>query len=138
MKNHITKLSLLALAVALIGTPSVIRAQDAAPAPAAPSTDTAAPAADAPAADAPVKHKKGGAPFKGTVEAVDTTANTITVDKVTYNVTEKTKITKNGETATLADLTVGTKVRGTAKKSKGSDTLTAATIQVGGGKKKAE
>jgi hypothetical protein len=131
MKNHITKLSLLALAVALIGTPSVIRAQDAAPA--APSTDSAAPAADAPA-----KHKKGGTPFKGTVEAVDTTANTITVDKVTYNVTEKTKITKNGETATLADLTVGTKVRGTAKKSKGSETLTASTIQVGGGKKKAE
>jgi len=132
MKSQLSKLSLLALAVALIGTPSVIRAQDAATNAVAPSTDPTAASADAPA-----KKHKAGTPFKGTIEAVDTTANTITVDKVTYSVTEKTKIKKNGQAATLADLTVGTKVHGFAKKAKGSDTLTATTIEVGG-KKKAE
>jgi hypothetical protein len=52
----------------------------------------------------------------GTVEAVDTTANTITIaseeggDSVTLNVDASTVIERNGATATLADLLVGDKV----------------------------
>ena len=55
----------------------------------------------------------------GTVEAVDTTASTITIaseeggDSVTLNVDSTTVIERNGVPATLADLVVGDKVEAT-------------------------
>ena len=82
MKKHLIKLSMLALAVALIGTPAIVRAQD---------TGTNAPAGT----EAPVKKKKGGAlPFHGKVASVDTTANTVTVGKLVLNVTERPRSRK--------------------------------------------
>ena len=124
MKKHLVKLSMLALAVALIGTPAIVRAQD---------TGSNAPAGT----EAPVKKKKGGAlPFHGKVASVDTTANTVTVGKLTLNITEKTKIKKDGQAGTISDVTVGESIKGAYKK--GTDgKLTAVSISIGEAPKKA-
>ena len=124
MKKHLVKLSMLLLAATLIGTPAIVRAQDA---------GTNAPAGS----EMPVKKKKGGAlPFHGKVASVDTTANTVTVGKLTLNVTEKTKIKKDGEAGTITDITVGETVRGAYKK--GADgKMTAVSISIGEKPKKA-
>lgn len=124
MKKHLVKLSLLALAVALIGSPAIVRAQDT--------------ASNAPAGtEAPVKKKKGGAlPFHGKVVAVDTTANTVTVGKLTLSITEKTKIKKDGQTAAISDITVGETIKGAYKKG-AEGKLTAVSINFGIAPKKA-
>jgi hypothetical protein len=54
--------------------------------------------------------------FRGTVSLVDTNAMTFTVGKRTFNITSETRITKNGEPATLEDIAVGDKVGGAYKK----------------------
>lgn len=54
-------------------------------------------------------------PFRGKVEAVDTTAKTLTVAGKIYSITTDTKLTKSGKTITLGDLTVGEQVHGLAK-----------------------
>jgi hypothetical protein len=130
MKKHLLKLSLLTLAAALLAVPS-LRAQDAATAtpPAAPS----APAdSSAPAAPAPKKHG-AGLPVHGKIAAIDTTANTVTIGKLTLNVTEKTKIRKNGATGTISDLAVGDVVKGAYKKDKEGN-LNLLVLTVGGKK----
>lgn len=72
------------------------------------------------AADAPASGKstgiKGTPPFTGTVQKVDRTASTITLNgkdggRVFY-VTPQTKITKAGQPATLADAKVGEEAAG--------------------------
>jgi hypothetical protein len=61
------------------------------------------------------------------VSAVDTNAMTLTVGKYTFNVTSETKLTKDGQPATLADVTVGGKATGFCKT--GTDgKLTATTV----------
>jgi len=126
MKKHLIKLSLLTLAVALLGSPAALRAQDTT-------------ATNAPAAEAPVKKKAGGLRFHGKISALDATAGTLTVDidstNLNLTVSEKTKIKKNGATATLADLAVGDLVHGAYKKAGDKQVATTLTI---GGKKKAE
>ena len=79
-------------------------------------------AADAPPnAEAVQPEKKAGkvAPFQGKISAVDTTAKTLTlagkVKNRTITITAETKITKNGQPATLGDATVGEVVGGRAK-----------------------
>jgi len=84
------------LAVAVSGTPLALHAQDA-------STETA-----------PKKPK--AIPFHGKLEAVDSTAKTISVGKMTIQVTSDTKIMKDGKPATLADGTVGENVTGSYRK----------------------
>ena len=117
MKINLAKISLLTLlAAAVVALPVTLRAQDA---------NTKAPDQAAPA-----KAKKGSATFHGAVTAVDTKAMTFTVGDKTYNVTSETKITKNGQPATLSDVTTGETVGGTFKK--GADgKLNAATLHVG-------
>ena len=101
MKNSIAKLALFSLvAVALFGSPAVSRAQDAA-------TNAAATKAAA---------KKTVLPFNGKISALDAAAATVTVGKLTLNVTSTTKITKDGSPAALSDLTVGEKITGSYKK----------------------
>ena len=115
MKKSILKLTLLTLAVALLGTPAVIRAQDA--------------SSNAPATTAPAGKKQHGLPVHGKIAAIDTTANTVTIGKLTLNITEKTKIKKSGAVATISDLTVGDLARGFYKKdAEGKLNLTTLTI----------
>lgn len=117
------QLAIIALAAAFVAAPSVIKAQDAAAKP-----DAAAPAASTPA-------KKKAAAIHGAVAAVDATAMTVTVGTKTYTVTSDTKITKAGQPATIADITVGENVSITAKKGEG-DKLNATVIHIGEAKKK--
>lgn len=121
MKKHLLKLTLLTLATALLVVPS-LRAQDSTtttPAP-APAPAPSAPADSSTPADssAPV-HKKHGAglPVKGKIAEIDTTANTITIGKLTLNITEKTKIRKNGAVSSISDLAVGDAAVGYYRKS---------------------
>jgi len=114
MKNNIALYAIVA--AALIVAPASLRAQDAA--------TTNSPAATTPA---PKKH---GLPFRGKVAAVDTTAMTVTVGTKTFNVTSETKITKDGEPATLSDITVGETIRGSYKKD-AEGKLNATVIRIG-------
>ena len=50
------------------------------------------------------------------VSAVDTNAMTLIVGKYTFNVTSETKLTKDGQPATLADMTAGGSATGFGKK----------------------
>jgi hypothetical protein len=131
MKN-IVKISLFAAAI--VAAPELSRAQDATTnAPAiTPVAPAAAPAQTTPA---PVKPKKQGSVFRGTVSAVDTNAMTLTVETRTFDITSETKITKGGEPATLSDIVTGDKVTGAYKKSEDGK-LDATTIR--DGKKKKE
>lgn len=69
-------------------------------------------AADSAPVEKPAKAKKPGATqFRGTVSAVDKSANTISVKNTektrVFEVVGETKITKNGSPATVADAAVG-------------------------------
>jgi hypothetical protein len=119
MKTSIAKVTLFSLiAAALVAVPAITRADD---------TSTNAPAA------APVK--KHGAPFHGKIAAVDTAAMSITVGEMTIDVTSETKIMKNGQPATLSDLTVGDMAGGYYKKDDAGK-MTATTLRVGAKMKK--
>lgn len=127
MKKNAIKLSFLTLiAAGFLAAPVLMHAQDS-------STNSTA------TATAPVtpKHAHRGAPFHGTVDSVDTNAMTLTVGSRTFQVTAKTKIMKDGETATLADGVVGEKVSGYYRTNAAGD-LTASTIHFGAGKKHKE
>jgi Domain of unknown function (DUF5666) len=115
------QIAIIALAAAFVAAPSVIKAQDAAK-------------PDAAAATTPAKKKAGNA-VHGAVAAVDATANTVTVGTKTYSITSDTKITKNKEAATIADITVGENVSISFKKGDG-DKLNATAIRIGEAKKK--
>lgn len=119
MKKHLLKLTLLTLATALLVVPS-LRAQDSTTTTPAPAPAPSAPADSSTPADssAPV-HKKHGAglPVKGKIAEIDTTANTITIGKLTLNITEKTKIRKNGAVSSISDLAVGDAAVGYYRKS---------------------
>jgi hypothetical protein len=108
-KNIVTTSILTLLASAILAVPTVSRAQD---------TSTNAMAASDQTTNAPAKPKKhAGLVFRGTASAVDTNAMTLTVETRTFAITSETKITKNGEPATLSDIAVGDKVGGAYKKS---------------------
>jgi Cu/Ag efflux protein CusF len=123
MKKNLFKIALLSLVTAtFVAAPTLSRAEDK-PA-AAPEQTTPAP-------------KKNGLPFKGKIVAVDATASTLTVSSLTLNVSDATKISKDGKKAKLADLKEGETVSGYYKKDDAGK-LNATTIRVGqkGAKKK--
>ena len=98
---------------------------------AAPALTRAADTAAAPAESAPAKAKKNNPiAFSGKVTAIDTNAMTLTVGKRTFEITPETKITKDGQPATLADAMVGEKSGGAYKKDDGGK-LNAMTINLG-------
>lgn len=126
MKKNLIKLTFLTLiAAGMFAAPVCLHADDSTN-----STDTAT-------APATPKHGKHGLPFHGTVDAVDASAMTLTVGSRTFKVTAKTKIMKDGETATLTDGVVGEKVSGYYRTNADGD-LTAATIHFGTKGKKAK
>jgi len=122
MKKHIAKLSILTLcAAAIVAMPTLSLAQD--------TTNT-------PAAE--TGKKKAGTTFKGNIKSVDATANTLTVGDLTLQITADTKITKDGQEATLSDLKAGDAVHGAYQKNDDGK-LEAVMIRDGkGGKKKKE
>ena len=117
MKKQIALFALVA--AALIAAPAVVRAEDK---PAKPETAESG---------TPKAKKHGALPFHGSVTAVDTTANTVTLASQTYNITSETKIMKEGKPATLADITVGEKITGQYKKDDAGK-LDAKIIHIGG------
>jgi len=142
MTKNIVKISLLAAAI--LAAPALLRAQDTTtngPAAAAPAAVAPAPVAsdETTNAPAPVKPRKKGLVFRGTVGTIDTNAMTLTVGDQTYAITSDTKITKDGQPAQLGDGTAGEPVAGAYKKGEDGK-LNATTVRFGakGGKKKKE
>ena len=117
MKKHIAIYALVA--AALVAAPAIVRAQDNSHKPDATESHKAA--------------KKHGLPFHGKIAAVDTTAMTVKVGKMTINVTSDTKIFKEGKPAAFSDLTVGEKINGAYQKDDAGK-MTASVIHIGGGK----
>ena len=105
MTKNISKITVLSLfAAALVAMPALSRAEG-----------TNAPAASD--QTAPAKPKKHDIqPFRGKLSAVDTNAKTLTVGTLTLQITSDTKITKDGQPATLSDGVVGEPVGGVYKK----------------------
>jgi hypothetical protein len=121
MKNHISKIMVLSLfTAALLAVPVFTHAQDA--------NNKNAPASDQTTNPKPAKH--GIIPFRGKIDAVDTTAMTLKVGARIFEITADTKILNNGEPATLSDGKVGEPVRGTYKKTE-EGKLEAVTVHFG-------
>ena len=99
MTKNISKITILSLfAAALVAMPALSRAEVTnAPAASGQTTQT--------------KPKKNP-PFHGNLKAVDTSAKTLTVGTLTLQITSDTKITKDGQPATLSDGVVGEPVGG--------------------------
>lgn len=117
MKNLTTRITLISLITASIfALPALSRAQDV-------DTNSAA-------ATTPAKHKHG-APFHGTLGALDTNAMTLTVGSRTFQITSETIITRDGKPAILADGVVGKSVSGYYKPSDDGTTLNASTVHYG-------
>jgi hypothetical protein len=104
MKNTISKITKFAglafVAASLLAMPAISRAADSTNAPAAGDTPK----------------KPGSLPYHGKVTAVDSGAMTFTIGEV-YAISSTTKITKAGQPAVFADITVGESVSGSYKKS---------------------
>lgn len=120
MKKMILKTTVLSLlAAAIVAAPASVLAQAA---------DTNNPPAVKSETQKVRKHDHSV--FRGKLTAVDKDAMTLTVGKRTFAITSATKITKNGQPATLADGVVGEKVAGTYKKGEDGK-LTAISIRFG-------
>ncbi len=119
MTTKLSKFTVLSLfAAAVIAMPVLSRAE---------STNTPA----APDQATPAKpHKQHNPPFHGKLKAVDTAAKTLTVGTLTLQITPDTKITKNGQPATLADGVVGEPVGGAYTKT-ADGKLNAVTLHFG-------
>jgi hypothetical protein len=117
MIKNTFKLGILGLlAVAVTVLPAQLRGQG-----------NAKPAAEQKAA----KPKKTGVtPFHGKLKAMDKSAKTISVGKLTIQIVSTTKITKSGKPAMLEDGIIGEEVAGAYKKSEAGK-LVATTIRFG-------
>lgn len=103
MKKYIARIMVLSLlATAMIALPVAARAQDA-------NTNE-------PPHQTMTPKKHNTIPFRGKVAAMDTQAMTLTVGNRTFQITADTKISRDGQPATLSDGVEGEPVRGTYKK----------------------
>jgi Ni/Co efflux regulator RcnB len=133
MKKMMLKITALSLfAAAMVAASASVRAQD--------TMSTNAPVVadqtSIQSTNAPVKHRKHDRlVFHGKLSAIDTNAMTLTVGERTFEITSETKITKDGQPATLSDGVVGEAVGGAYKKS-ADGTLTATSVHFGAKKKK--
>jgi len=98
MKKMLRAGAVVLLAAAIAGLPAQLSAQTNNP----PASTNAPP---------PVK-KMRGHPFHGKLAAVDKIAMTIKVGESTYDITSKTRITKDGKPGLLEDGVVGDEVSG--------------------------
>ena len=132
MKNS-AKIALISLIAAGLAAPILLRADDT-------STNATATATATPDTTpaTPHKHKMHGAPFHGKLAEVDTNAMTLTVGSRTFQISSKTKITKDGQPAVLEDGIIGQPVSGYYHTNDDGD-LVATTIHFGAhGKHKAQ
>jgi hypothetical protein len=121
MTKTISKITVLSLfAAALAALPAMSRAEG-----------TNAPAAS----DQTTPAKPASLPFHGNLKAVDTNAMTLTVGTLMLHITSDTKITKNGQPATLSDGAVGGPVGGAYTKLD-NGRLIAVSVHFGGSVKK--
>ena len=105
MRTNISKIIVLSLfAAALVAMPALSRAEDTNAAGASCQTTQ------------PKLKKLATLPFHGKVGIVDVSAQTLTVGKLTLQITPDTKITKDGQPAILADGVAGELVGGAYKK----------------------
>ena len=103
MTKSIAKLTFVGLlAVAIVGTPARLSAEDK------PAAEKKESAKD--------ERKPRATPFTGKLTAVDKTAKTITVGERTFQITSETRIYKAGKPGTLDDAVVGEIVGGAARK----------------------
>jgi|SRR6185369_5645577 len=115
MKKSILKITILSLfAAAIIAAPTIARAQVTTNSTAATTTGKKA-------------KKTTLVVFAGKVSVIDTNAMMLTVSKHMLDITSETKITKDGQPATLADATVGESANGTYRK-ESDGKLTAMTV----------
>lgn len=85
----------------------------------------------APGNDAPGKQPgKRSTPFRGKVTAVDATAKTVTVGARVFHLSAESKLTKKGQTMTVADIVVGDEIAGNYTTSDDGK-LMARTVRVG-------
>ena len=120
MTGKISKITVLSLfAAACVALPALSQAQGA---------GTNAPAASGQTTQP--KLKKTSPPFHGKLKAVDAAAKTLSVGTLILQVTPDTKITKDGNPASLTDGVVGEPVSGNYKKSDDGK-LTALTVHFG-------
>lgn len=122
MKNS-AKIALVSLIAAGLAAPVLLRADDTA-------TNAMSSAASQTTPATPHKHKVRGLPFHGTLGEVDTNAMTLTVGSRTFQITSKTKITKDGQPAILAEGIVGQPVSGYYR-TNDSGSLDAVTVHFG-------
>jgi hypothetical protein len=119
--RNISKITVLGLlTVALVALPALSRAGD---------TGANAPATSDQAS--PGKSKKHGVPFHGKLAAVDAKAMTLSVGTLVIHVSADTKVTRNGQPATLADGVVGEPVGGAYQKADDGQ-LNATVVHFGG------
>jgi hypothetical protein len=105
MTKNISKITVLGLFAAVLVALPVLSRAEGTNAPAASNQTT------------PAKPKKHDSlPFHGKLSAVDTNAKTLTVGTLTLQITSDTKITKDGQPATLSEGVVGESVGGAYKK----------------------
>jgi hypothetical protein len=86
--------------------------------------------ATASAEASPALNKTRAFPYHGKVASIDASARTFTIGKRTFGITNDTKITKDGATATISDITSGQMVGGSYWK-KDDGTLEARTVKIG-------
>ncbi len=100
MTKNISRITLLGLfTAALVALPALAHAQSSNAPASSDQTESGKP-------------KKHGVPFHGKVGAVDAKAMTLTVGTMVIHITADTKITKDGQPATLADGVAGEPVGG--------------------------
>jgi hypothetical protein len=120
MTKNLSRITVLSLfAAALVTMPAMLRAEG-----------TNAPAASD--QTTPAKPKPASLPFHGKLKAVNTNAMTLTVGTLTLQITSDTKITQNGQPATLSDGAVGGPVSGTYMRL-GNGRLNALSVYFGSG-----
>lgn len=122
MKIKSVKIALFTLITTGLITPVLMRADDS-------NTNSLQSATSPDMAPAKPKHKHG-LPFHGKLEGVDTNAMTLTVGSRTFQINSKTKITKDGQPAILADGVIGEPVGGYYHTNDDGD-LIATTIHFG-------
>jgi hypothetical protein len=127
MTKNISQITVLSLLVtALVALPALSRAEgpDAKPPGASEHSPDGKP-------DKPGKSNKHGVPFNGKLAAADAQAMTFTVGTMVIHVTADTKVTRNGQPATLADGVVGEPVSGAYQKAEDGQ-LNATVLHLGG------
>lgn len=129
-------LPVTAFAQATKSSPAAGSSPAASPAVASTSAAKTSPVATSPAASPAASAAKAprALPYRGTISAVDQTAKTFTIEgkekSRVYKISDRTEITKDGNAATMADVTEKEAIRGSYWKQE-DGTMEAKTVKLG-------